>query len=223
MKKILIVDDSIEFSNLLGDILSEFYSVDVSNNPSDAFVLYKDNDYDLIILDLYMDVMKGTTFMELAFKLLDNPNIVFISGTESLEDQMELLDSPALEFIPKSTPPEIILKRIQQIMDRISQESTNQLSISSKREDVEVNFVTREVKVKGEVIHLTNKEYDLLCLLLENKGEILSREDIYLQLWGEIENEEKIRIVDLNIFKLRKKLNVKSLYSERGEGYVWNE
>lgn len=224
MKKILLVDDDKNYLETLRIVLSKKYHVDSTTQGTDALKMCSDKEYDLVLTDLYMNEMNGDTFVSIAKSLFPRLNIVVLSGKASDEDQIRILESSTLDFIDKATAPEVILKRVDILIEMTSKLGNLKTILESKKEELELNTNTRNVVVRGREFKLTNKEYGLLHAFLTNKNKVLSREEIYAKVWNDKEkNNPNYRIIDLNVVKLRKRLGIKSIHSERGKGYIWEE
>ncbi|MFV0498977.1 MAG: response regulator transcription factor [Bacilli bacterium] len=219
MSKILVIDDDKAFLQSIIDVLALRYEVTGTTSAKDGIKLCNRANYDLIIVDLYMDEMTGTTFAEIVHDMYSNQKIVILSGNASISDQLDVLDGCAVDFIGKDTPPEVLTKRIEKILEN----HNSNIELTSLKEKIVLNKSSRFVYKEDQKFHVSQKEFSLLELFLENKNEVISREDIYHSVWGEELHTTNIRIVDIYILKLRNKLNISSIYSERGVGYIWEE
>ncbi len=224
MKKILLVDDDSKFLKGLTNLLKSRYEITSTTSPVKGLkMLVAGSKFDMIILDLYMEKIDGLTFIDLLEDTLEKYNILVLSGAATVDKQLEILDSIAIDFIDKAVPPEVLLKRIEKLLLKAELENTSNDILESKQERLIVDKSSRGVCVDGEPIPLQKKEYLLLKLLLSSKNKVLSREEIYEEIWGEELITSNLRIVDINILKLRKKLGINSIRAERGIGYVWQE
>lgn len=219
MFKILLVDDDEKYLNSLNRILSLQHDVMMTNSAKEGVNLCGENRFDLIIVDLYMEEMSGIVFSELIQSLFPPQKIVILSGTTSIQDKLEVLDCNILDYIDKSTEPEVLVKRVE----RILQKETPVNKLYSKKADLVVDLESRMVHNDGEATRLPNKEFNLLAFFLSNKNVVLSREDIYEYLWGKALYTSNLRIVDVHVLKLRQKFDLKCLHTERGVGYIWEE
>ncbi len=222
MKKILLIDDNVEYLEMLSNVLSTKFEVDALQSPKEGLVRCAKNNYDLIIIDYYMKELNADTFIDLSLSLFETQKILVISGKASVEEQVSILDTNIIDFLDKSTATEVLLKKIERFLSDPSQLRTVS-KLHSAAESISIDVVTRETIHKGEQIHLTNKEFLLLKLFLSSKNKVLSRHDIYDAVWGKDVTEDSIRLVDINVLKLRKKLKIRSIFAERGIGYVWSE
>lgn len=219
MHKILVIDDDEKYLNSLHDMLSLKYDVIKTTSAKDGINFCRESKFDLIIVDLYMDEMSGIVFSELVQDLFPPQKIIILSGTANVDDQLEVLDKDVVDYMDKSIAPEVFMKRIEKILK--STENTNKLY--SKNENIVLDRSNRFVYVNDEKVHLPNKEFNLLTYFLLNKNKVLDREEMYEFVWGEPLYLTNLRIVDLHVLKLRKKLNLKCVHSERGVGYIWEE
>lgn len=219
MCKILLVDDDEECLDLHYEILSSKYEVTKTKSPKEGVNLCNKNKYDLIITELNMEEMSGIVFSDLIQSLFLLPKVVILSGTKKVKDKIKILESNVLDYIDKAIEPEVLLKKVERLISK--NEKTKILY--SKKAALSVDVKNRIVYKNGKFIHLSGKEYNLLVYLLNNKNRILERHEIYDNVWKKHLHTCNLRVVDIHILKLRKKLNLNTLHSERGVGYKWEE
>ncbi len=222
MKKILIVDDDINYSSSLVKMFEKEYEITNVQDTKRGEIALKEDDFDLVILDYFIGDDTGAAFYELCREYLSNKRVLVLSGAAQAKEIIDMLDKPVMDFIDKATPAEVIYKKVQRFMSDKSLlgESTK---LYSEKEELELDIETRVATVRKDIVKLTNKEFMILKMLLEAKDETLDREDIFIAVWGYVPSYENLRLVDVNVLKVRKKLGVKSIFSERGVGYVWRE
>lgn len=219
MKKILLVDDDSIFLESLSKMLSTQYQITSTVSAREAIKIMGSNTFDLVITDLYMDEMTGLQLFDIIESLFEGQPIVFLSGLATDDEKLSVLNSRALDIIDKSNSPEIIVTRINRIINNIP---NGQIEISEK-EDLKLNMDTRACFQHGKRVHLSNKEFKLLSYILKNRNRILDRKEIYLNVWGQDVETCNLRIVDIHILKLRKKFDLTCITSQRGVGYIWEE
>lgn len=219
MKRILIVDDDKIFLNTLVSLLKSKYEVTMTLSAYEAIKLFGKDDFDLVIMDLYMSEMTGIELLDIFNALKPNVSAVLLSGAASSDKQLEILNTNAIDFIDKSVDPQVLLRRIERISNNIVDDEF----LVSDKAKIKINTNYKKVLYNEEPIHVTSKEYRLLVLLLENKNQIIERSQIYQSVWGEILHTTNLRIVDIHILNLRKKFNLSTIESKRGSGYVWTE
>lgn len=222
MKKILLVDDSVDFARFMhGFLESHGFTVYVAHNAMEGINLYREKMIDLVITDLQMAEIDGIQFMSLIRELYPGAKVIILTNSDSEEDEYRGLDFNADEYLKKDTSLKVILKRIYRVLKTEKKESDE--TLVSKTEDIVVKTRLRVVYKSDEVVHITKKEYDLLVMFLKNKNRVLSRDTILRMLWMDDDHLIDSRVIDTHVKQLRAKLLLTSLYSVRGVGYEWVE
>lgn len=156
--------------------------------------------YDLILLDIMLPKIDGYELIEY-IKTMEMP-VIFLTAKSSVEDIVKGLKLGAEDYLTK--PFEIIelLARVETVLRRYNK-NVKFLELY----DITIDTFSRIVKKNGVIINLTNKEYDLLLLFVQNKNIALFRDRIYERIWGD-EEMGSSRTVDLHIQRLRKKIGL---------------
>lgn len=216
--RILVVDDEETLREGLKTYL-EFEGYSVTAFASGEEVLQSDlSDVDLILLDIMMGGMSG---MELAqilaqdVKTSDIP-IIFLTAKDSEEDMVTGLNLGADDYIVKPYSIRNVIARIEAVLRRSSKRKHSS-GISCDRNSL-------VCMVDGNALKLPRKEFEILALLLENKGRIFTREELLQRIWPE-KTIVTDRSVDVHITRLRGKISPygKNIISRSGYGYGWNE
>lgn len=170
-------------------------------------------DYDLIILENRLPDMSGIACIKDIRKRNSPSPIIVLSGMNAVELKVEALRWGADDYIPKPFHKDELVARIHAVTRRAwGGHATSVIEIG----ELTVNLRARSAKMSGTHLHLTRKEYDILELLAHRQGKIVSRDAILTQLYNG-HDEPEIKIIDVFICKLRRKL---SLASTRGHNYV---
>jgi two-component system cell cycle response regulator CtrA len=202
MRILLIEDDpatskSIEL--MLGHANFNVYTTDLGEEGIDLAKLY---DYDLILLDLVLPDINGHDVLrQLRVARIDTP-ILILSGETDTENKMRGFGSGADDYLTKPFHREELIARIHAIIRRSKGHSQSII----KTGDIEVNLDGKTVEVRGNTVHLTGKEYQMLELLSLRKGTTLTKEMFLNHLYGGMD-EPELKIIDVFICKLRKKLS----------------
>lgn len=167
-----------------------------------AAMKLEEQKYDLVLLDIMLPEINGYELLEY-IKPTKTP-VIFISAKETVEDRVKGIKMGADDYIVKPFDISEVLARAEMVLRRYGKGS-NLL----KFKNIEVNQDTMEVRKAGEKIMLTPKEYELLVFLIQNKNNLLFREDLFEQVW-ETEYVGNSRTLDLHIQRLRKKLDLKN-------------
>lgn len=217
MTDILIVEDNRELSELLCDFLrAEHYSVAVAESGERALKIYGEAGVKLVILDIMLPGMDGFAVCR-KMREEGNTPILIVSAKTAKEDKLNGLILGADDYIEKPYDIDIMLAKIDGIFKR-----RYALDTLSDGELV-VNRAARTVTRGGKIVEMRAKEFDLLVLLMEQKGRALSKEYIFNQIWGN-ESISEPQTLTVHIKWLREKIEEDPKYPKRiltvwGVGY----
>ncbi len=201
MRVLLVEDDASTARSIELMLKSEAYIVDTTDLGEDGLDLGKIYDYDIIILDLMLPDMDGYEVLKrLRASKITTP-ILILSGLSELDNKIKGLGFGADDYLTKPFDKRELIARLQAIVRR--SQGHSQSAIKTGR--VNVNLDTRTVDVDGKPLHLTGKEYGILELLSLRKGTTLTKEMFLNHLYGGMD-EPEVKIIDVFICKLRKKL-----------------
>ncbi len=204
MKRILVVDDEKRIRDIIVMyLLKEGYEVSDFDNADSAYEYFEKNKVDLIVLDI---MMRGTNGLDLCKKIRRTSDvpIIFVSARTEELDRILGLELGADDYLPKPFSVRELVIRIKNILRRTEGQFTpKDDSIFSR--DLVIYPEQRIVKVNDTELALTTKEFEVLKILVENKGYPLSRDKIIQNIWG-YEYDGYDRNVDDTIKRLRKKL-----------------
>lgn len=220
MSKILIVEDDLGISELIKLTLEmENYSVDISYDGEMAFQKLQRENYDLILLDIMIPKIDGFTLIS---KIKDmNIPVIFLSAKSQLQDKVLGLKLGADDYITKPFEPLELLARIEAVLRRNKVDCEKEKII--KYNHLEINLNERIVKLNGDKIYLTVKEYNLFVMFLNNINNVLTREILLEKIWG-FDFYGETRTVDMHVKQLRDKLDLKDyLKTVYKVGYILKE
>ena len=216
---ILVVEDEYDIRELLKEFLTQAgYDVVTAEDGLEALEKFKSFNYNLIILDIMLPKIDGYVLCEIIRKESNVP-IIMLTALDSEENQLKGFDLNIDDYITKPFSMKVFLKRVETVLRRekkILDDTTISHEINYKNIKVDTN--TFLVFVDGNKIDLTIKEYELLIMLLKNRGKVLSRENLLSTLWG-YDYYNDSRVIDTHIKNLRKKLNLDFIETIRGVGY----
>ncbi|PID36607.1 MAG: DNA-binding response regulator [Rhodobacterales bacterium] len=200
--RILLVEDDPTTSRSIELMLTHanlnVYSTDLGEEGIDLAKLY---DYDLILLDLNLPDMNGLEVLrQLRVARIETP-ILILTGSDDTEDKLKGFGFGADDYMTKPFHREELVARIHAIVRRSKGHSQSVIRTGK----IEVNLDGKSVTVKGKQVHLTGKEYQMLELLSLRKGTTLTKEMFLNHLYGGMD-EPELKIIDVFICKLRKKL-----------------
>ncbi len=201
MRVLLIEDDSATAQSIELMLLSEGFNVFTTNMGEEGVDLGKIYDYDIILLDLGLPDISGYEVLRtLRVSKVKTP-ILILSGMAGTEDKVRGLGFGADDYLTKPFHKDELVARIHAIVRRAKGHAQSVIQTGN----LVVNLDTKTVEVDGERVHLTGKEYQMLELLSLRKGTTLTKEMFLNHLYGGID-EPELKIIDVFICKLRKKL-----------------
>lgn len=210
MKSILIVEDEPNISDFIkGELEYEGYNVSIKEDGRKGLEEALRNEYDLVILDVMLPSMNGFEICRRLKREKQSP-VIMLSAKDSVMDKVNGLQIGADDYIAKPFAIEELLARIEVVFRR--QDSLNNYIVKFK--DIVINKSSRIVKRNGIEINLTNKEYELLTILIDNKDKVVTREELLEKIWG-YGYEPETNVTDVYIRYLRSKLN-----NENKEEYI---
>tara|TARA_B100001013_G_scaffold166098_1_gene99521 strand:+ start:62 stop:757 length:696 start_codon:yes stop_codon:yes gene_type:complete len=221
MLKALLIDDDAKLATLLGNYLTKFdIELNSTTKPTLALELIAEHQPDLIILDVMMPKMNGFQVCSGIRKKYKIPIIMLSARGESL-DRVKGLDLGADDYIAKPFEPRELVARIHSLLRRVTDEDEDHYS----QDIFEVDTIGRAISMDGQILSLTNMEFELLELLLANPGTLFSRDDILKHLRG-IEAKIFSRSIDILISRLRQKIEAnpkepKFIKTIWGKGYMF--
>ena len=218
MKKILIIEDESNISDFVKmELEYEGYEAEISEGLIKALR----EDYDLIVLDLMLPGISGLEVCRRLKKEKDIP-VIMLSAKDSVMDKVAGLQIGADDYIAKPFAIEELIARIQVIFRRAEKVKSNII----KFKDLSIQLESRTVMKNEEKINLTNKEYELLILLLNNKGKVVTRDNILNEVWG-YDYDAGTNVVDVYVSYLINKLDEKNkeayIETVRAVGYIISE
>ena len=229
-KQIILVEDDQELAQLVDEYLSyQGFDVLVIDNGIDATDSIIKNQPDLVILDLMLPGKDGISVCRDVRGEYKGPILMLTASDEPI-DQVVGLEIGADDFVHKPIEPRILLARIRALSRRaeINQSKTPISGSSAGSEDLlvandlTVNKANRNVYIKEELFVLNSQEFDLLCILAENAGNILSRDFLFQEMKG-FEYDGLNRFIDILISQIRNKINDHNaciIKTVRGKGYL---
>jgi len=229
MKSILIVDDEQHILELLKfNLRKEGYNTFEADSGVQALEILKNNKVDLVILDIMMSDKDGYEVLkEIRFNRdTKNLPVILLSAKSEEIDKILGLELGADDYITKPFSVKELVVRVKALLRRV-ESLKPEVEDKVKFGDVEVDFSKRTVKKNNQDVPLSFKEFELLKLLIENKGRVLDRDFILQRVWG-YEFDGDTRTVEVHIRFLRRKLeddekNPRYIETVRGVGYRFNE
>ena len=221
--KILIVDDEEDLCEILQfNLDGENFLTDIAYSAEEA--LKKDlQSFDLILLDVMMEQMSGFKFADIVRKKYQlNTPIIFLTAKNTENDLLTGFNLGGDDYITKPFSVKEVIVRVKALLKRV-QFQQKPKNISIFLDDLELNPEKRSLHIQKREIQLTKKEFEILVLLIKNKGKLLSREKIIDTVWDD--NTIVLnRTIDVHITRLRKKIGKYGQYlnTKSGYGYIFD-
>ena len=220
MKKLLIVDDEAKIREVLKEYAEfEGFLTDEAVDGMEAVKKCRENDYDLIIMDVMMPKLDGFSSVKEIRKFKNVPVLMLSARTEEY-DKLFGFELGADDYVVKPFSPKEVMARINAILKRRGESKNENTLDVMKFEGLEIDFAGRNVYVDGEKAQLTPREYELLFYMVKNIGIALSREKLLNDVWGyEFYGDD--RTVDTHVKMLRSNLKQyrKFIVTLRSVGY----
>ena len=220
MSRILIVDDEFRIRELIKKYaLYEGHVVDEAENGEQAVLKCKNNEYDIIIMDVMMPVMDGFEAVEKIRKSSTTP-IIMLSARGEEYDRLTGFETGVDDYVVKPFSPKELMMRVGAVLRRTGADKKENNKNQFVYKGLVVDFSARIVTVDGQRVNMTPREYELLFYLVNNKGLALTREQIISKVWGyDFFGDD--RTLDTHIKLLRKSLGDYAglIVTLRGVGY----
>lgn len=216
--KILVVDDEDRMRKLVNDFLTrkQYKVVEAADGEEAIDLFFQNNNFDLVILDVMMPKMDGWEVCREIRKLSKVP-IIMLTAKGEESDELLGFELGVDEYITKPFSPRILVARVDAILRRTNNIDQNEIEQAG---NIEINKAAHIVKVHGEIVDLSFKEFELLTYFVQNKGIALSRENILNNVWN-YDYFGDARTIDTHVKKLRSKLGTcgKYILTIWGMGY----
>ena len=220
---ILVIDDEVQIRKLLEITLdSNDYKTIFAVNAKEGLLMAANHQPDLIILDLGLPDEDGQVVLKRLREWFKNPIIILtVKNTES--EIVQALDNGANDYLSKPFRTQELLARIRTAFRNLVQQENEPLVEFGA---ISVDFTSRIVKIKNEIIKLTTTEYNLLSILVKNEGRVLTHQYLLKQVWGNSYSDQT-QYLRVFVAQLRKKIEAdpnrpKFIITESGVGYRFN-
>jgi len=220
--RILVVDDDTEILSFLKrGLVYEGYTVDIASNGTEALAKARDNEPELVILDIMMPGIDGIEVCK-RFRQASAVPILMLTAKGTVDDRVVGLDSGADDYLVKPFAFDELLARIRALFRRRQPRDRELLRFN----DLSLDTAAREVKRGDELIELTSQEFDLLELFMRHPRQVLNRDLIYEKVWGYDFGGES-NVIEVYVRYIRSKLEASGkprfIHTIRGVGYVLRE
>lgn len=224
MPRILIVDDEDDICMILSYSLQQVgYETFTAHSAEEALPIIAEQQPNLILLDIMMDGMSGVELVQYMRKqgTLTMP-VIFLTALSDENSVLKGFQLGADDYIAKPFHVQEVLARVAAVLKRTTQTPTVTNSDNLSFEGIQVNLRERSLSVDGQPVPMTRKELELLCFLIRNKGQVLSRDQLLSTVWADGGSYVLERTVDVHITHLRRKLGRygSHIITKSGYGYM---
>jgi len=222
---VIVIDKDTSFvKGLKYSLEQENFIVESALSIEEATDKMKNNDYDLVIMDILLPDGNGFLLLRTIRENSQVPIIVMSDKNEELTEVLAL-DYGADDYLMKSTNFMVLKAKIKALLRRINMNNLGVDNHIVRVDDFIINTVGRKISIRGKNITLTGKEFDLFYLLISNPGRVFTRKELLEAIWG-YEYFGDLRTVDVHIRRLREKIeedssNVEYIHTKWGEGYYF--
>lgn len=204
MKRILVVDDERQITRMLrASLQANGYTVDIATNGLEAFQKFEADPPDLIITDLSMPEMNGLELTQAVRRVGETP-IIVLSVRNGDSMKVTALDEGADDYLTKPFSMLELLARVRAQLRRNASDITSAENITDG--DFGIDLAAHKATLRGEELHLTPKEFELLVTLLRNAGRVMTHKALLHQIWGPA-GESQPEYIRVLVGQLRKKLD----------------
>ena len=227
-KKVLVVDDEkLIVKGIRFSLEQDGMEVDCAYDGEEAFQMAKENEYDMILLDVMLPKMDGFEVCQAIREFSDMP-IVMLTAKGDDMDKILGLEYGADDYITKPFNILEVKARIKAIMRRTAPVKPKVVNESVvEKGDLRLDCDSRRLFVQGREVNLTAREFELLELFVKNENRVYSRENLLSLIWGK-EYPGDVRTVDVHVRRLREKIESnpsepKYVHTKWGVGYYYNQ
>lgn len=201
-RTILIVDDSVRINQLVKMSLVNTYDIVQAFTGEDAVANLQSTKIDLVLLDITLPKMSG--YDVLPYITDKEIPVIFLTAKTEVADVVQGLKLGADDYITKPFHLEVLKSRVEAVMRRVYGHADEII----KYDNLVIDVTQQTVRRDGELVDLTNKEFELLVYFVRNQGVTLARETLYEHIWNFADDMVDTRTVDLHVQRLRKKLGL---------------
>lgn len=219
--KILIIEDEKVLSDTIKQCISKKWNTEQAYDGYDGYMLAKDNLYEAIILDLMLPEMSGYDVLQKLREEKINTPVLIVTAKDSVSDKVKGFRYGADDYLVKPFEPDELVARLDAIIRRSLGGSYNEDILEF--EQLKLNLKNRQAKIENKELNLPGKQFDILECLINQRGVIVTKEQIFDKIWG-FNSDTTTNVVEVYASGLRKELKKynydKYIKTIRGVGYM---
>lgn len=223
-ERILIIEDEQKIARVLElELQFEGYETGVAHTGTDGLILYREQSWDLILLDIMLPEMNGLDVLKRIRATEYDTPVLLLTAKDAVSDKVAGLDLGANDYITKPFEMEELLARIRVTLRFCKKEALEEADpYLFTAGQLRLHTQMREVTWQGEPVELTKREFELLAYFIAHPKQVLTREQILDAVWG-YDYYGDTNVVDVYVRYLRQKLESQLIQTVRGVGYVLKE
>lgn len=223
-ERILIIEDEQKIARVLElELQFEGYETGVAHTGTDGLILYREQSWDLILLDIMLPEMNGLDVLKRIRATEYDTPVLLLTAKDAVSDKVAGLDLGANDYITKPFEMEELLARIRVTLRFRKKEALEEVDpYLFTAGQLRLHTQMREVTWQGEPVELTKREFELLAYFIAHPKQVLTREQILDAVWG-YDYYGDTNVVDVYVRYLRQKLESQLIQTVRGVGYVLKE
>lgn len=212
--RILLAEDNKPLRETLANLLQEYgHDTDVVHNGKEALTKALEWDFDVIVSDIMMPELDGVEMLKRLRQKKQTP-VILLTAKSTIMDKVHGLESGADDYLTKPFDIKELIARIDSVARRFQSATTTLIQIGA----LKIDTLNRIISLNNQTIPCTSKEYALIELLAKNSNKILSRNEIFKLIFDD-EDESSSNVLEVYIYKLRKKISKDFIMTKRGKGY----
>jgi two-component system OmpR family response regulator len=214
MRILVVEDDPLLCRSLVSTLRDESFAVDCANDGEEGLYKAKEDVYDAIVLDVMLPIYDGWEVLDQLRPDIKTP-VLMLTARDTIPDKVKGLNKGADDYLTKPFDPDELIARLNAIMRRSSGMVHPIIEIGN----LTVDTATKQIRLDGQPVQITAREYVLMEYLASNRGTVISRSQLYERLFDE--NDDTLsNLLDVHVSNLRKKLGPTVIATRRGHGYV---
>ncbi|MCT4661192.1 MAG: response regulator transcription factor [Tissierellales bacterium] len=225
MAKVLMVEDDPQIGNLMKAYFEKsFHEVALEKDGVEGYMKFKSEQFDLVLLDIMLPGIDGFEIAQRIRKESDVP-IIMVTARSDDEDQIKGYHLKIDDYITKPFNPEILMLKANHLLERLKYSKDKETEIQSfEIKGLRIDYLKRKVYIDGDEIKLEPKQYQILKYLIDNKTQVITRDELLDKIWG-YDYFGSSRVVDSQIKKLRSSMKHKSYMIKTviSVGYTFEE
>jgi two-component system OmpR family response regulator len=213
--RVLVVEDQDDLREVVAETLrEESFAVDESPDGEEGLYKALNWDYDIVVLDVMMPIMDGWEVLEKLRKEKQTP-VLMLTALDQVRDKVKGLNHGADDYLAKPFDLAELVARVRAVIRRNGGEHRPEVSVGR----ITINTTSKTLRYDDKPVEVTAREYAMAELMIQHRGEVVSRDFLYEHLFDE-NDESMSNMLDVYVYKLRQKFGKDFIKTRRGQGYL---